>query len=185
LKSGFFLFTFYFKVLFISKTYMNTPIPNRKKLEKTIRRWVVFFIIALSLSGITAFALETELSWLTGHWPLGRGGALFVWVERTYRALAESNARYPFLAYGDDWLAFGHLVIALFFFGVLRQPVRNIWVIETGMVACILVIPVAFIAGAVRGIPVYWRLIDCSFGILGLVPLGICHGMIQRLAKLR
>jgi hypothetical protein len=41
------------------------------------------------------------------------------------------------------------------------------------------VIPLAMIAGAVRGIPIGWRLIDCSFGVIGSIPLVICRRGIQ------
>ena len=149
--------------------------------EKSIRRWVAFFIVALVSSGLTAFALETELNWLLTYWPLGRGSDLYIWVWKVYSALTDTNKRYPFLAYGYDWLAFGHLVIALFFVGVFRRPVENKWVLKTGMLACLLVFPLAFIAGAVRGIPVYWRSIDCSFGVFGLVPLWLCYRKIGKL----
>ena len=64
---------------------------------------------------------------------------------------------------GTDWLAFGHLVIALFFVGPWRHPVANAWVLKAGLVACAGVIPLALICGPLRGIPFYWRLIDCSF----------------------
>lgn len=155
----------------------------RFQQELVIRRWVVFFIVALVFSGLTAFAVETELDWLLSHWPFDPHGKLHGWVQLVYQALQDSNTRYPFLAYGYDWLAFGHLVIALFFAGVLRNPVQNRWVLGVGMVACIGVIPLAFIAGTIRGIPVGWRLIDCSFGVLGIVPLLICYNKIGRLAK--
>jgi len=35
----------------------------------------------------------------------------------------------------------------------------------------LLVIPYAFIFGAIRGIPFWWRLIDCSFGVFGIIPV--------------
>jgi hypothetical protein len=35
--------------------------------------------------------------------------------------------------------------------------------------------------GAVRGIPIGWRLIDCSFGILGIIPLWLCHREIKQI----
>ena len=34
---------------------------------------------------------------------------------------------YPLLAYGTDWLAFSHLVLAVVFLGAWRDPVRNRW----------------------------------------------------------
>jgi hypothetical protein len=70
------------------------------------------------------------MSWLVSGWPLARSGALYGWVVRVYAALRDMNSRYPFLAYGYDWLAFAHLVIAVAFIGPLRDPVRNKWVME-------------------------------------------------------
>ena len=85
------------------------------------------------------------------------------------------------MAYGTDWLAFGHFAIAIAFIGPWRDPVRNIWVIEFGMIACLLVIPYAFVMGEVRGVPWFWRLIDCSFGIFGIIPLWWCRRLIKQL----
>ena len=155
------------------------------KQRKLVRRWIIFFIIALVFSGLTAFALQTELSWLLGLWPDFIRGGTYEWVRKVYEALKDINSRYPFLAYGYDWLAFAHLVIAVAFVGVLCNPVRNKWIIEFGMIACILVFPLAFIAGAVRGIPLLWRLIDCSFGGIGLIPLAICYRKIRILEQWR
>ena len=45
----------------------------------------------------------------------------------------------------------------------------------------LLVVPLAFICGAMRGIPVYWRLIDCSFGVFGVVPLLYCLRLLPRI----
>jgi hypothetical protein len=36
--------------------------------------------------------------------------------------LAVSYHRYPWLAYGTDWLAFGHITIAVAFAGPIRDP---------------------------------------------------------------
>ena len=62
------------------------------------------------------------------------------------------------------------LVLFGFEQGVLRDPVKNIWVIEFGMICCVLVIPLALIAGPIREIPFWWRVIDCSFAV-AIVPL--------------
>lgn len=147
--------------------------------EGRIRFWLVLFMIALVLSGLTAFPLESELRTVREVCPDS------LWINRVYGALRDTNVRYPFLAYGYDWLAFAHLVIAVAFIGPLRDPVRNRWVIEFGMIACVMVFPLAFIAGAVRGIPLFWRLIDCAFGVAGLAPLGICYREVRRLESVR
>jgi hypothetical protein len=62
-------------------------------------------------------------------------------------------------------------MIALVFVGALRDPVRNIWLFEFGMIACVMIIPFALVAGGFRGIPFDWRLIDCAFGVIGFIPL--------------
>src|SRR5687767_1479522 len=134
-----------------------------------IRAWIIFFIVLLVLSGITAFPLVTELALLSDH-SSALPAPVQDWITNVYTAVTNTNAQYPYLSYGTDWLAFAHLLIAVAFIGPLRDPVRNIWVIQVGMIACIMVFPLAFIAGAVRGIPFYWQLIDCSFGIFGLIP---------------
>jgi len=159
------------------------PHSDSQKQRKAIRYWLFIFIICLILSGLTASPLDTELQWLLGIWPFHTNTALYHWVQRTYSALRDSNKQYPFLAYGYDWLAFAHIVIAIAFIGPLRDPVRNIWVIQFGMLACIGVFPLALIAGPVRGIPLYWQLIDCSFGVIGLIPLAICYKKIRLLEK--
>jgi hypothetical protein len=62
--------------------------------------------------------------------------------------------------------------------------VRNIWIVEWGMICCVLVIPLALICGPVRGIPFFWRLFDCAFGLFGIVPLWLVRREIQRLARI-
>ncbi|HXC99483.1 MAG TPA: hypothetical protein VN048_09090 [Verrucomicrobiae bacterium] len=66
-------------------------------------------------------------------------------------------------------------MIAVAFIGALRDPVRNLWLFTFGMIACAMIVPYAFIFGGLRGIPVDWRLIDCSFGIIGIIPVWCCR----------
>jgi hypothetical protein len=155
---------------------------------RRIRVWLGVFIAGLVVSGLTAFPLQTEVRWvdaaLHGHAAhMARETGLLAWMDRVNTALEATDAQYPFLAYGTDWLAFAHLVIAIAFFGPIADPVRNKWVITFGLIACAGVIPLALIAGAVRGIPVAWRLIDCSFGVFGCIPLLICRREIGRLER--
>lgn len=163
---------------------------EEKRLLFIIRGLVVFFILALIASGITAFPLETELGILSNILGISPGSSpdsyqgLQYWIALVNEAITETNARFPFLAYGYDWLAFAHLVIAVAFVGVYTKPVRNIWIVRFGMIACIGVIPLALICGSIRGIPFYWQLIDCSFGVFGIIPLYILHKYIKKLEKL-
>ncbi|MBK9249188.1 MAG: hypothetical protein IPM69_14010 [Ignavibacteria bacterium] len=159
--------------------------PNSIRLRSKIKGMIVFFIISLALSGITAFPL-VELDILVRNFGAGTTTshifpALSEWLELVNRGLVETSVKYPFLAYGTDWLAFAHIVLAILFIGPLHDPVKNKWVIEFGMIACVLVIPLALICGPLRGIPVFWQIIDTSFGIIGIVPLLLVWKWIVRI----
>ncbi|MGW0603652.1 hypothetical protein [Streptomyces sp. NPDC002644] len=158
---------------------------DRAALLRGIRCWLLFFVVCLVLSGITAFPLVHELRWAEQALSvLPAPDGLTEWVTRVRRGLDRADAEYPFLLYGTDWLAFAHLVIAVAFWGPYRDPVRNIWVIEFGMIACAGIIPLALICGPIRGIPFFWMLIDMSFGVFGVIPLLILRRRIKRLEAL-
>jgi hypothetical protein len=155
-----------------------------KKEQYQIKCWLIIFIVLLVLSGITAFPLEWELSILqkmSGLFP----EALKNWIDLVYKGVVETNKTYPFMAYGTDWLAFAHIVIAVFLFGAIKDPVRNIWLIKAGMINCALVLVLAFTAGSVRGIPFGWQLIDCSFGVFGFLILNFCYRKIKKTTPLK
>jgi len=158
------------------------------KREQTLRRrinlltWL--FIIGLFISGVTAIPLQGELNLLVNFFGSnGESSAMARWLLRVRDALAQTQAQHPFLFYGTDWLAFGHFVIAIVFIGVLRDPIRNRWLFDLGLIACVLVIPYAFVFGGLRGIPLWWRLIDCSFGIFGFIPLWFCRKWTNQLEQ--
>lgn len=135
---------------------------------RRIRIALGLFILGLFVSGVTAFPLVGETGFLlglVGHF--GTGTAMYGWVDRVHTALATTAAQYPFLAYGTDWLAFAHVLFAILFLGPYRDPVRNKWVVQFGLLACVGIFPLALIAGPVRHIPFFWRLGDCSFGFFG------------------
>jgi hypothetical protein len=159
---------------------------NKTALQQRIRILLLFFIIALSVAGLTAIPLRWELG-LLDQW-LGTNSSLSEifpslagWISRVNHSVQNGYGQYPLLAYGTDWLAFAHIVIAVAFIGPLRDPIKNIWVIEFGMIACFLIIPWALIFGVVREIPFFWTLIDMSFGMLGLIPLWLVRADILRL----
>lgn len=162
--------------------------PNYARTVQTItaiRVWIVIFIVCLVIAGATAFPLVWELqvaSTTLHHLGVQHWFPSFVtWIDRVHRGLDATNAKYPFILYGTDWLAFAHLMIAVAFVGPLRDPVRNKWVVQFGLIACVCVIPLAAIAGPIRGIPWGWTLIDMSFGVIGLIPLLIVLRLIRRL----
>jgi hypothetical protein len=110
---------------------------------------------------------------------------IIFWITKVSDALRDTGLRYPFLAYGTDWLAFAHLVLATAFLGPLRDPLRNKWVLQFGVIACISVVFLALTAGQIRGIPFFWRLIDCSFGVFVAIPLLICLRLLNRLQTMK
>jgi len=152
-----------------------------------IRLLIGLFILGLILSGVTAFPLLHEVNLLCAilgvpnvQQPAGYSGLTW-WILYVRQGLQQTYTRFPFMAYGTDWLAFGHLVIAFFFIGPFIDPARNIWVIHAGLAACAAVIPLALICGSIRGIPIYWQLIDCSFGIVGFIPLWLARNLARQL----
>ena len=157
--------------------------------EQTLRRRIKLltwlFIIGLALSGTTAIPLQGELNLLVNFCESnGESSELARWLLRVRDTLSQTQERHPFLFYGTDWLAFGHFVIAIAFIGALRDPVRNRWLFDFGLIACVMVIPYALVFGGLRGIPLWWRLIDCSFGLFGIIPLWFCRKWTSELEQL-
>ena len=130
---------------------------------KRIRLNMAMIVVGLVLSGLSALPIESLLSWgvqLTETW----NNAISIWLGRVYLGVRDTNISFPFMSYGTDWLAFAHFVIAILFAGPIRDPLKNIWVIEFGMIASILIVPFAFVVGAIREIPLFWRLIAVALG---------------------
>src|SRR5262245_11397037 len=98
-------------------------------ITRRVRILLLVFVTGLILSGLTAFPLRTELRFLCGllgiepSMPPSSYAGLHYWIATVAAALEEVHAKYPFIAYGTDWLAFAHLVIAVAFIGPLRDPV--------------------------------------------------------------
>ncbi len=152
---------------------------KRIKELKKIKAALLFFIVALFLSGATAIPIDVELQFLLNYTPANTD--LHYWLSKVLSAYVITKQQYPFLLYGYDWLAFAHFVLAILFIGPCKNPVKNIWVIEFGLIACGLIIPFAFIAGWLRGIPVGWRLIDFSFGVFGFALLWYCYTRLKKI----
>jgi hypothetical protein len=141
-------------------------------------------MIILALSGITAFPVYTELTFLKHHGWMNDDQFFGSWLNSVYEGVSNTYAKYPFLFYGYDWLAFAHIMIAALFYGVYKYPVRNKFILNWGMFCCIAVIPLAFICGTIRGIPIYHILIDCSFGVIGIIPLLVCRKYVLHLEEI-
>ena len=156
-------------------------------LKRRIRWLIAIFVVGLVLAGLTAFPIQIQvnaLHELLATTPMGAlWPAMTAWLTFVNEGINNTYANYPFLAYGTDWLAYAHIVIAIAFWGPFRDPVRNKWVIDFGIMACVLIFPTAMICGQIREIPFFWRLIDCSFGVGGLLPLFLIRHYIGRLSS--
>jgi hypothetical protein len=155
--------------------------PREQILRRRIQWLTWLFIIGLVLSGATAIPLRLEADRLIAFLGVDEwtsqpeGNVLIDWLFKVRDALGDTEIHHPLLFYGTDWLAFGHFVVAIAFIGALRDSVRNRWLFDFGLIACALVIPYALFFGCLRGIPIWWRLIDCSFGVFGFIPLWLCR----------
>ena len=156
---------------------------REQQLRGRIKALTWIFITGLFLSGATAIPLLPEVNWLAEHFGADKTSAAGGWLAQIRDGLAQTQSQFPFLFYGTDWLAFGHFMIAIVFIGVLRDPVRNRWLFDFGLIACGLVVPFALVMGEVRGIPVWWRMIDCSFGVFGAIPLWLCRRWARELER--
>ena len=136
---------------------------------KSIRFLILLFIVCLFLSGVSAIPVSSELSFLQRYF--SQDSSIGNWLSIVHDAYNSVNDQQPFLLYGYDWLAFAHFILAILFIGPYRDPVKNIWVVQFGLISCLLIFPFAFVAGYARGIPIGWRLIDCSFGFFGFLLL--------------
>jgi hypothetical protein len=152
------------------------------------RFWLLIFIAGLIISGLTAIPIQWEIDQIkhvidATPWLPASAPGLIEWLIYVHAGLTATYQTYSFIAVGTDWLAFAHLVIAIAFIGPLRDPIRNVWVIEFGMIACALVIPAALIFGALRGLPFLWQLLDCSFGVIGIIPLLLAYRLVRPAAR--
>ena len=150
------------------------------KKIRYIRLLMALAIAGLLLTALVSFPIVTHTGYLAGFagsksWLGEMLPALGSWVDYVAGAVASTDQSHPFLFYMSDWLVFAHIAIALFFVGAYRDPIRNIWIIEAGLITCVLIIPLATIAGEIRGIPLWWRLGDMSFGIVCFIPLWIAR----------
>jgi hypothetical protein len=161
---------------------------NTQRALTYTRIWLILFSTALILAGTTAIfpreglrllsPLFTQGSILDSFWP-----SMAQWLTLVHQAIEETYDKYPFLAYGYDWLAFGHYIIAIPFIMAIRDTRQIPWVINYGIFACLAVLPFAIVFGAIRGIPLFWRGVDTLFGIGGLIVLLILRRQFTALSS--
>jgi hypothetical protein len=166
-----------------------STIERQRQLRRRIQAMIWLLIVGLVISGVTALPLQWELETIAraigAEESAVESSGFAKWILIVRDALRDVYARHPFVAYGTDWLAFAHIVIAVAFVGALKHPLRNRWLFTWGMIACVLVIPWALITGGARGIPMGWRLIDCAFGVVGFFPSWLAGHWCSELERLK
>jgi hypothetical protein len=152
----------------------------------TRAKWMLGIVAAgLFLSGVTIWPaiaeLKTAVRLLWGDAPAG--GELHAFVLKAIEGLEATNAQYPFMLYAHDWLAFAHIMLAVLFAGAIRDPVRNKWVVQAGLLMCLLVPVLAGICIPLRGLPIWWFWIDFAFAPGAALPLWIVFRDIRRIEE--
>jgi hypothetical protein len=146
-------------------------------------KWMLGVVaIGLFVSGVTVWPAVPELK-LAVHVVWGDGpptGVLHAFILKAIEGLESVHSNYPFMLYAGDWLAFAHIVLAILSAGAIRHPVKNVWVVQCGLIMCLLVSVLAGICIPIRGIPFRWFWIDCSFAVGAGIPLWIALRDIRR-----
>lgn len=150
------------------------------KLRRKIKILIIITIIGLLVNGISAIPLRTELNILLSN-PDALPKFLNDWWTYVNKGVKETTAHYSFMRYGFDWLAFAHILIAIAFIGPLKDPIKNEWVIQWGMITSALSVVMAFVMEPVRSIPIWWSAVDASIGIVAFIILWLCNQWIKKL----
>ena len=136
-------------------------------------RWMLGIVAAgLLVSGITVWPAVPELRFAVQMvWGNAQPtGTLHGFLWRAIEGLETVQAHYPFMLYAHDWLVFAHVALAILFLGAIRDPVRNVWIVECGLIMCALIPVLAVVCIPAPGVP---RIIhQCGeAGILGVTVL--------------
>ena len=139
-------------------------------------------VFGLVMSGITVWPAVPELKMAVRIvWGDGEStSVLHSFVLQAIEGLESVEANYPFMLYAHDWLAFAHIMLAILFAGAIRDPVRNVWIVQCGLIMCVLVPILAGICIPARGLPLIWFWIDFAFAPAAALPLWIALRDIRR-----
>jgi len=159
---------------------MTDNITKEKQLRWRIKAGIIITIIGLLVNGISSVPLRTELEILL-RYPDRLPQFLLDWWTYVQQGVLETSDKYSFMRYGFDWLAFAHVMIAIAFIGPLRDPIKNQWVVQWGMIVAALGILMAFGWERIRDIPVWWSIVDAGISYMAFVVLWLCNKWIGKL----
>jgi hypothetical protein len=152
-------------------------------LERKIRMATWVTIIGLVINGLTALSLSRDLSVALSFKSL-LPDSFYNWFVTVQAAVTDTKAHYAFMLYGYDWLGFAHLFIAIAFIGVLKDPIKNEWVVQFGMIVSALTVVIALLFERLRDIPFTWSMVDVVIGIGAFIILYLCSRWINEWKKL-
>jgi len=148
---------------------------------KQIRILTVCLQIGLLIAGLTAFWIPQGVDFLVNDVQMGRLINQQEWLIQVNQGVQAVDHSYPFIWYGTDWMVFAHILFAILFYGLYKDPIRNKWLVQFGFIACALILPLAAILGYIRGIPMIWQTLDCAFGVIAGGILLVIYRNIKRL----
>jgi uncharacterized protein YecE (DUF72 family) len=152
------------------------------KQAKLAKRMLGVVAFGLFVSGVTVWPAVPELKAAVSLiWGAAEAASvLHGFVLKAVEGLETVTAEYPFMLYAHDWLAFAHIVLAILFAGAMRDPVRNVWIVQCGLIMCALVPVLAGICIPVRGLPLCWFWLDFAFAPAAALPLWLALRDIRR-----
>jgi hypothetical protein len=157
---------------------------NKVLYRKRIRLLTLLLQVGLLIAGLTAFWIPEGVSFIVNDIQLGQYINQQEWLAYVNEGVQVTNDAYPFIWYGTDWMVFAHILFAILFTGLLIDPIKNVWLVQFGWIACGLIVPLAAILGYIRGIPIIWQTFDCLFGVIAAAVLLAIHKEIQKLQHL-
>lgn len=169
-----------FFLIFFGETYYKMATSTESNLRRKIKAALILTIVGLIISGLSAFPLLLELK-IALHFKHFLPTFLIQWWMQVMQAIKYTHDNYPLVLYGYDWLGFAHFLIAIAFFGPLRDPIKNQWVVQWGMIASALTIVMALIAERFRDIPFFWSVIDAVIGVGAFIILWLANKWINEL----
>ena len=149
-------------------------------------KWMLSIVaFGLFMSGVTVWPVIWELkTFIRLVWGDGvPTNDLHGFIVRAIAGIESVKAEHPFLLYAHDWLAFAHIMLAVLFAGAIRDPVRNIWIVQCGLIMCASVPVLAGVCIPLRGIPMFWFWIDFVFAPAAALPLWIALRDIRFLER--
>jgi hypothetical protein len=146
-------------------------------------KWMLAIVaFGLFVSGVTVWpaVLELKLAVSILWGDAAPTSALHSFILEAIEGLEYVGENYPFLLYAHNWLAFAHIMLAILFAGAIRDPVRNVWIVQAGLIICALILVLAIFAIPARVFPSSWFWIDFAFAPGAALPLWIALRDIRK-----